>query len=166
MRGSGILIRRAHAEEWQALRALRLEALARAPHAFSSTLAHEQALSDNDWRARAALNAGDEKPCFVGEEDGALCGMAVGASGPAPDQAWLMGMYVVEAARGRGLGAALVEAVARWAIRRGNKMLILETNVDNPSAMALYVRCGFQDTGILGPMSSGTGTQTRMTRVL
>jgi GNAT superfamily N-acetyltransferase len=158
-------IRRARADEWQELRALRLEALTTTPTAFAATLAEEQALSDDAWQERARLNAGDDVPCFVAEEAGGLVGMAVGKEDDAhPRRAWLLGMYVRREVRGRGVGEALVQAVLAWTKAKGADDVVLEVNVDQRGAVRLYERCGFVDTGVRGPMRSGHGTQTRMLR--
>jgi GNAT superfamily N-acetyltransferase len=54
---------------------------------------------------------------------------------------------VVPAARGRGLGGALVcEALARMAAD-GSPEAWLNVNVNNPGAAALYRRLGFADAG-------------------
>ncbi|MFD2189258.1 GNAT family N-acetyltransferase [Pistricoccus aurantiacus] len=48
------------------------------------------------------------------------------------------------AARGRGLAARLLEALRNIAIGRGLNRLTLEVRVDNPAAIRLYRRNGFQ----------------------
>ena len=52
-------------------------------------------------------------------------------------------VYLDEAFRGRGLGAAAVEFASQWARERGLKAIRLETAHDNLRAQALYKRCGF-----------------------
>jgi ribosomal protein S18 acetylase RimI-like enzyme len=51
------------------------------------------------------------------------------------------------AARGRGLGAALLGAAERAARRRGADMLRLEVRQDNPVAIALYEARGYRRIG-------------------
>lgn len=53
-------------------------------------------------------------------------------------------LAVDAAARGRGIGAALLEAAAADATRRGNDRLRLEVRQDNGAAIALYERLGFR----------------------
>src|SRR5215218_3061152 len=85
--------RRAQAEDWRAVRALRLRALADAPEAFEMTLAQAEQWTDEDWRRRVA--EGDERVTFVEEdEDGNLVGMAVGLFDPAARVAHFVGMFV------------------------------------------------------------------------
>ena len=50
-------------------------------------------------------------------------------------------------ARRRGIGAALVEAAALEAARLGATTLFLEVATDNPAALALYERSGFEQAG-------------------
>lgn len=50
-------------------------------------------------------------------------------------------------ARGQGVGAALLEAAAMAAGRRGSRALRLEVRTDNAAAIALYERHGFRRIG-------------------
>lgn len=50
-------------------------------------------------------------------------------------------------ARGRGVGTALLEAVADAARRRGCRALRLEVRTDNAAAIGLYERAGFKRIG-------------------
>jgi ribosomal protein S18 acetylase RimI-like enzyme len=50
-------------------------------------------------------------------------------------------------ARGRGVGAALLEAAAEAARHRGCRALRLEVRTDNTAAIGLYERAGFQRIG-------------------
>jgi ribosomal protein S18 acetylase RimI-like enzyme len=52
-------------------------------------------------------------------------------------------MYVSPAARGRGLGRQLVDALELDARRRGMTEVILETGVRNHAAIALYTGRGY-----------------------
>ena len=111
------IVRRVRPDEGLRLRALRLRALADAPSAFGSTLAREEAFADAVWQERAgAGRAGVDRVTYVAEEGERWVGMVTGMSTSRTDPAsTLVGMFVEPAARGRGVGAALVEAVAEWA---------------------------------------------------
>lgn len=50
-------------------------------------------------------------------------------------------------ARGKGVGSALLEAAVHTAKRRGCRALRLEVRTDNPVAISLYERQGFQRIG-------------------
>jgi len=135
-------IRRVRADEWRELRDLRLEALQDSPNAFWTL--HEEAVqrTDDDWREWTTF------PCHVALEDGRLVGMvAAFAHEEDPRTAELIAMFVTPAARGRGIGAALVDAQLAWARAEGFERIRLMVNVEQGSAFRLYERCGFRDTG-------------------
>ncbi len=54
-------------------------------------------------------------------------------------------LYLEPAARGRGLGAALLAAACDWARGQGAEVARLEVNRHNPRAKTLYLRHGFRD---------------------
>jgi GNAT superfamily N-acetyltransferase len=145
-------IRRIRPDEGSRLRALRLRALADAPLAFGSTLAREEAFTDEMWRERAQRGAsGADSVTFVAEREGQWLGIATGLArdpdvpdDPRPE---LVGMFVCREARGRGIGVALVHAVVGWAKRRRAGGLCLWVTATNDPAIALYSRCGFKPTG-------------------
>src|SRR5262249_59456251 len=114
-------VRRIRPDEALRLRQLRLQALGDSPWAFGSTLAREQAFDDRVWDERAAGGAsGTDRATFVAERDGRWIGLATGlADAPETSGATLVGMFVDAAERRRGIGAALVDAVATWARARG-----------------------------------------------
>ncbi len=61
----------------------------------------------------------------------------------AAEDCWLEDLYVAEAARGRGLGAALVQAALERASERGCRRVELDTSESNHAALRLYERMGF-----------------------
>jgi len=84
-------------------------------------------------------------------------------SGPAE----LISMYVRRQARGRGLGEALIAAVAGWARPRNAPSLHLWVNETNKNARLLYERCGFSLTGERQPLPSNPAlAEVGMTRPL
>ena len=52
-------------------------------------------------------------------------------------------MYVAPAARGRGLGRSVLEALENDAVRHGMTQMILETGARNHAALSLYAACGY-----------------------
>ncbi|MEM7567109.1 MAG: GNAT family N-acetyltransferase [Pseudomonadota bacterium] len=64
------------------------------------------------------------------------------------------GIFVAPEARGRGVGGALLDAVAKEAARRGLSGVRLDVIDTNPRARALYERKGFVATSVadLGPL--------------
>jgi len=88
---------------------------------------------DDDFRAAWALLA---------TVDGTDAGFIVADAG-----GWIIQVGVVPAARGRGLGAALVAEAVRIVRAGGQTVVTLNVNVDNPRAAALYRRLGFTQAG-------------------
>lgn len=63
------------------------------------------------------------------------------------DEAEILTLAVRPESRKAGLGAALVEAGAREAARRGATRVFLEVAEDNAAGRALYARTGFTEAG-------------------
>lgn len=76
------------------------------------------------------------------------------------EDCWLEDLFVDEAARGSGLGRALVEATLERARERGCRRVELDVNSENPPALALYRSLGFA-TG-----KDGAGQDLLMRRAL
>jgi ribosomal protein S18 acetylase RimI-like enzyme len=145
-----IEVRRVRADEWQELRALRLEALENAPDAFWTRYEEAVERPEEAWREWTAM------PCHVAVESGRLVGMVAGASdSDDPSAAHLIAMYVTPAARSRGVGDALVEAQLAWARAEGFERVNLMVNVANGGAIRLYERLGFRDTGVRALLREG-----------
>lgn len=65
----------------------------------------------------------------------------------AADEAEILTLAVIPAARRRGLGRALLAASASRAQALGAQRLFLEVSADNEAARALYVESGFRAVG-------------------
>lgn len=78
---------------------------------------------------------------------GAVLGSAVVFLRAASRVARLYSIAVDAAARGRGIGAALLDAAEAVARRRGRTVLRLEVRQDNPAAIALYEARGYRRIG-------------------
>jgi GNAT superfamily N-acetyltransferase len=148
------IVRRIRPEEALRLRALRLRALADTPSAFGSTLAREEAFDEAVWHERATQGAlGQISVTYVAEEADRWVGMVTGLADEADEpRPALVGMFVERAARGRGVGAALVEAVAGWARDRRAPRLYLGVTSADGAAFRLYSRGGFRATGRTYPL--------------
>lgn len=148
-------IRRVRADEWEALRDLRLRALADAPRAFSTTLAEARRRDEAWWREAAARGArGETWATFVAVDGDELVGLASGYDGDenvrAPSDApyaSLMQMWVDPRHRRHGLARALANAVVAWARDRGIGRVRLHVVLSETGAVALYRSLGFRDTG-------------------
>ncbi len=140
-----IAVQQCGPDDWPAWRTLRRAALIDAPQAFGSTIAEWTGAGDTEprWRDRLVsvpLNV-------VMTLDGQAAGM-VSAIAPDSDGAVeLIGLWVVPAARGRGVGDAAVEAVMQWALDQRARSVELRVRAANDPAQTLYRRCGFVDAG-------------------
>jgi GNAT superfamily N-acetyltransferase len=136
-------IERLTPEDGERLRSIRLSALRDAPDAFGSTFEETASRPAESWRTQIA-----ELATFVvtiGGEDVALA-RGTHYEGK-PGAAILLSMWVAPGQRGKGVGEALVDAVADWARSMGFTRLLLDVADENGPAIALYARMGFEPTG-------------------
>lgn len=141
-----MLIERLTDVEAERLRAVRLRSLEDAPDAFGTRHADAAGWPPSRWVEQLA-----ELATFVAVVDGQDAGLARGgAHSERADGAILLSMWVAPEARGRGVGEALIDAVADWARTRGFRRLFLDVADRNDAAIALYARKGFEPTGERG----------------
>lgn len=113
------------------------EPLARGYKAFYST-EHPAEVYDATW---TRLLAGREVAGLAALHDGRLLGIAhyfFHTSVWTGEACYLQDLFVDEAARGRGVARALIEAAAERARARGATRYYWLTHVDNARARALY----------------------------
>ena len=65
----------------------------------------------------------------------------------ASDEAEILTLAVIPAARGQGLGRRLLQSAAAHAASLGAQHMFLEVGADNPAALALYAALGFARVG-------------------
>jgi phosphinothricin acetyltransferase len=90
-------------------------------------------------------------PCLVAEEDGAVLGFA--RVSPYSDRCVYEGVgehgvYVARAARGRGVGRTLLEALCSASADAGLYKLTSRIFSDNAASRAVHVAAGFEEVGI------------------
>ena len=137
-------------DQWEAVRAVRLQALADSPSAFASTLQREEALSAHDWRERLASGI-----WWLCRNGGAPVGMVSSfAEDGSTGERHLVAMWVAPGHRGSGAATALVEAVVQRASEDGATAVILWVADGNDRARRFYERLGFQGTGVRQPLPS------------
>ena len=130
------------AADARALREVRLAALADAPGSFLKTLDEEAALPGAWWTSLAERSA-------AGVTDRVF--LAAGGAGMAGghlegEDAVVWGMWVAPAARGAGLGRALLRGVLGWARSAGAVRAVLAVRDGVPGAASLYAAAGFEPT--------------------
>jgi GNAT superfamily N-acetyltransferase len=160
-------VREIQADEWPVYRDLRLRALADSPDAFGRTLAEEQDRPDFEWsRLVVASAASPLQISLLAEQDRRAVGLAYGRIEPeAPEVAQLYSMWVEPAARRRGVGRALVDAVAAWALSASARSLILRVTEGNTPAARLYAHAGFLPTSERALLRPGSPVYVRTLRL-
>ncbi len=161
-------VRRIRVDEGARLRALRLKALADAPTAFGHTLVEAQKRTEEAWTAFAETTATSETDAmFVAEEHGYWYGMAEGLLHQDADTVMLGWLWVDPIRRRFGVGAALVDAVVKWARACDARRVDLWVTETNDAARSLYVRQGFVATDRTKPLPSNPSfRQVMMVREL
>jgi ribosomal protein S18 acetylase RimI-like enzyme len=99
--------------------------------------------------------------------DGTPAGLAwVKMDGDGADTASVYQVWVAPEARGRGIGAALIDAAAEWARARRATALRLDVTAGDGAAARLYRRMGFVDVGAPVPMPGRTTFEQAMVLAL
>jgi ribosomal protein S18 acetylase RimI-like enzyme len=137
-------LRTVGADDWQAMRDIRLDALREAPYAFASTYAQEAAYPEQTWRERAT--SGNSIVAYLPDLGRGPMGL-VASIQVVPGELELVSMWVRPQARGQQVASALVEAVVERARRTGLPRVHLWVTESNKPARRLYERCGFSPTG-------------------
>ena len=139
-------------ERWREAKALRLEALRRAPAAFASSLADEQAFSDDVWLARLTTAfQRDYNMTWYAEHEADLVGMA-GANWSSREKtrhvAMIYGVYVSPARRGQGIATELLSRLLdELSALPQLEKVSLSVNSACAPAVRLYQRFGFEKVG-------------------
>ncbi len=139
-------IRVLNAEDADAFRALRLEALRESPASFASSYEDEARLTREEFARRIAptaeswvLGAFDCNNTLVGS-----VGWYRHRGRKVSHKSHIWGMYVMPGQRGKGIGRALVkDALARAQSQAGMMQIDLFVAAGNATAASLYRRFGF-----------------------
>jgi ribosomal protein S18 acetylase RimI-like enzyme len=134
------------------------------PDAFSESLATAQAMTAEQWDARARqLAEPGEAVAFVAMAGPEPIGFIAGFLGRWRDRAmhWdgrdtatLARAWVDPRHRGKGVGRALAEAVKAWAVEQGAATLEAQVTEGNEPAIRFYIALGFADTARREPLLS------------
>ena len=140
---------RATADDWAAVRSVRLAALAESPSAFGSSLSREQAYDEDRWRDWAT-----SATVFLLTAEGEPSGIAAVLSGGPGGVGQVVSVWVQPAWRGHGGVQLLLERVEDWAREQGARRLELWLTRGNLPARRTYERRGYVDTGRSKPLPS------------
>ncbi|MBX4867117.1 MULTISPECIES: GNAT family N-acetyltransferase [Rhizobium] len=144
MKADGVTIRLIGADEVQAFRHIRLEALRAEPASFASRYEDWENLSLEEWRNRL------KEPVFLAFQDGepvGIMGLFRQRSSKMAHRATIVMVYVRAKLRGTGLAVRLLKAISEHARDIGIRQLELFVNAENPGAMRFYERQGFVEIG-------------------
>ncbi|UVD55091.1 GNAT family N-acetyltransferase [Rhizobium sp. Pop5] len=144
MDAGGVTIRRVGADEVEAFRTIRLEALRAEPASFASRYEDWEVLSIEEWRNR--LN----EPVFIAFQDGepiGIMGLFRQRSSKMAHRATIVMVYLRSSLRGTGLAVRLLEAISDHARDIGIRQLELFVSAENPAAIRFYQRQGFAEIG-------------------
>lgn len=128
--------------DWQRLRAIRLQALTESGHAFGGTLEGESAENESDWRTKFVKN--DYLIASVDGKDVAMLSVEV-LNGDFGATCWIGSCWSNPNFRGKGLLRSLFTYIDKqdkdWKIQG------LGVWTDNFSAIAAYEKLGFVKMG-------------------
>ncbi len=144
-------VRRVTERDVESLWRLRLEALASEPDAFAEAPEEHRAISLEAYAER--IRASNDENFVIGAFIG---GELVGMVGFYREQrlkrrhcGGIWGMFVAASSRGRGLGAALLQAALAEARKiPGLRRVHLDVSTTQTAARKLYVSAGFESYGI------------------
>lgn len=120
------------------------------PYVTDSVITFELDPPDADEFRRRIAAVLPTYPWLVAERDGVLLGYAYGSSyRTRAAYRWVAetGIYCAEAARGRGVGRPLYEALLDELTRRGFVAAMGVMTAGNPASTALHEKLGFRDMG-------------------
>lgn len=132
-------------------RSLMREAYTLAPDAFTSTVEERESAPESFWIGRIADATGRNGVfgAFDGRQLAGTVGLECHAREKTRHKARVISMYVVPAARGAGVGRALLEAAVAHARGLGSlAVLTLSVTEGNAPARKLYASAGFQVRGV------------------
>lgn len=133
----------------KAYRKLMLKAYSLHPEAFVSSIVNRQKLPLSWWEGQLDDELSTVFGAFVDSQLAGLVGLAFEPWEDAQHKATVFGLYVSQAFRAQGLGEQLVQAVVSLAEQEPViKVIELTVSANSSAALALYKRCGFEQSGL------------------
>jgi GNAT superfamily N-acetyltransferase len=130
--------------DWEAVRAIRLEALQSEPGVFGSSYARESLYDEAQWRA---WSAGPGKAIFLLYDGESLIGITgVLAHRDDPSTAMCIASYLKPAYRGQKLSRLFYQARLDWAREQGFTRLVVGHRAANLPSLYANQAFGFQET--------------------
>ncbi|MFK0334853.1 GNAT family N-acetyltransferase [Rhizobium sp. NPDC090275] len=141
------MIRILGADDVEAYKRIRLEALRLEPSAFASSFDEWAKLPDDEWRRR--LLADPVFLAFDGDQPVAIMGLLRQRAGKMAHRATIIMVYVRREKRGTGLARDLLDHVVDYARQHGIRQLELTASAENPGAINFYRNAGFIQAGLI-----------------
>ncbi|MQT34128.1 GNAT family N-acetyltransferase [Pseudomonas helleri] len=133
----------------KAYRQLMLEAYSLHPEAFVSGIADREKLPLSWWEGQLDDELSALFGAFIDAQLVGIVGLAFEPWEEAQHKATLFGLYVPHAFRGQGVGEQLVQTVLSLAEQEPDiKVVELTVSANSAAALALYRRCGFEQSGL------------------
>tara|TARA_Y100000588_G_scaffold194590_1_gene208701 strand:- start:1518 stop:1994 length:477 start_codon:yes stop_codon:yes gene_type:complete len=109
-------------------------------------------VAGHDWRWRKARHidvdvAENAAGLFVAEMEGSVVGYISTVVDLPAGKGRIPNLAVDAAARGRGIGRALIEHALESFRQEGLELAVIETMASNPAGQSLYPSCGFVEVG-------------------
>lgn len=139
---SALPVTRLEEADWREFAVLRLRALTDTLGTVDPQFHEETAFTASQWRRRLRAHAQ-----FAARVDDHLVGL-IGAQRATVESVYLYSLWLEPAARGRGLGHALVAAAVDWARSEKVRIVTLRVDAANHAARVVYERLGFGVAGL------------------
>ena len=130
--------------DWRVFATLRLRALDDTLGTLDPQYREEMTFTAAQWRRRLRAHAQ-----FVAGADGHPVGL-IGAQRDSAESVYLYSLWLEPAARGRGLGLALVSAAVDWARGVSARVVTLRVDAANGVARTVYETLGFDVVDVPG----------------
>jgi RimJ/RimL family protein N-acetyltransferase len=144
-------IRKISTEDWELLKAIRLEALSKSSEAFSSKYADAVQITEDEWKKQLTDANNSVFLAFDGEQPVGMARLSGNQPELSKNAAMIASVYVGEKMRGKGVGRALIgNVIAHAKTVEGLSRLQLSVRPYQRAAVNLYQSLGFKKVGTEG----------------
>lgn len=147
---SELTVRALTEDDWEAYRAVRLEALRESPEAFVANVDEESQYDEDVWRDRMKRSTR-----LIAEQDGRAVGVVSVGRAETEGEASageIFGLWVSPDLRGTGVATKLVRRGADQALEEGHRHVVYWVGTENGRAVAFASGMGFRPTDYRRPM--------------
>lgn len=154
--------------EWEAVKAIRLEALQDTPSAYVTTHAEAAAYEDQVWIDRARDSAlGQNQLTVLGLSGDQPVALNIGLLKRRRTVLVFVSVFISPAFRGRGIGERTFSLLEDWGREKGASEASLWVEDSNDRARGFYEKIGFAQTDDRQPIPNDSGLwEIRMAKSL